>query len=69
MIAANTMNPPSTQSAVLRVGSSPAVCRTVFAWRGWVGVSMIRYMTTTTCKSNTTTLEILHNFVREVIYW
>jgi len=41
MIAANNMNPPSTQRAVLRVGSSFAVCRAVLDGKGWVGVSMI----------------------------
>ena len=41
MIAANNMNPPSTQRAVLSVGSSLAVCRAVLVGKGWVGVSII----------------------------
>jgi hypothetical protein len=59
------MKPPIAQRAVLGVGSSPAVCVTILAARGFVGISMLLYMTAKRCKGNIGRAKILHNSVRK----
>lgn len=64
MMAAKMMKPAIVQRAVPREGSSLDVWDPIFAARGWVGVSMVFYMTRKTCKGHTNRAEFPHSFVR-----